>query len=69
MSGEAVLSKIDITQSNCFYFWHLDALPIARMQIEANSPTMQMIAADSLIIKALKSIHLGQVVKLSGYLV
>jgi len=69
MSDEAVLSKIDITQSNRFYFWHVDAFPIPREQIEANSANMHMIAADSLIEKTLKSIRSGQVVKLSGYLV
>jgi len=69
MSDEAVLSKIDITRSNRFYFWHVDAFPIPREQIEANSANMHMIAADSLIEKTLKSIRSGQVVKLSGYLV
>ncbi len=69
MSDEAVLSKIDISQSHRFYYWHVDAFPIARDQIETNSANMHMIAADSTIEKTLKSIRPGQVVKLSGYLV
>ncbi len=69
MSDEAVLSKIDISQGNRFYYWHVDAYPIPREQIESNSANMHMIPADSTIEKTLKSIRAGQVVKLSGYLV
>jgi hypothetical protein len=69
MSDEAVLSKIDISQSNRFYYWHVNAFPIPREQIESNSANMHMIPATSTIEKTLKSIRAGQVVKLSGYLV
>ena len=69
MSDETVLRKIEISQSNRFYYWHVDAFPIPREQIESNSANMHMIAADSTIEKTLKSIRAGQVVKLSGYLV
>ena len=69
MSDEAVLSKIDISQSNRFYYWHVDAFPIPREQIESNSANMHMIPATSAIEKTLKSIRAGQIVKLSGYLV
>lgn len=69
MSDEAVLSKIKVSQSNRFYHWHVDAFPIPREQIESNSANMHMIPADSAIEKVLKSIRVGQVVKLSGYLV
>ena len=69
MSDDAVLRKIDISQSNRFYYWHTDAFPIPREQIETNSANMHMIPADSAIQKTLKSIRPGQVIKLSGYLV
>lgn len=69
MSDEAVLSKIEISQGNRFYYWHVDAYPIPREQIESNSANMHMIPADSTIEKTLKSIRPGQVIKLSGYLV
>ncbi len=69
MSDEAVLSKIEISQSNRFYHWHVDAFPIPREQIESNSANMHMIPANHTIEKTLKSIRPGQVVKLSGYLV
>lgn len=69
MSDESVLSKIEISQSNRFYYWHVDAFPIARSQIENNSGNMHMIPATSTIEKSLKSIRPGQIVKLNGYLV
>ncbi len=69
MSDEAVLSKIDITQSNRFYYWHVDAFPIPRRDIETNSANMHIIPADSAIEKKLKSVRAGQKIKLKGYLV
>ncbi len=69
MSDEAVLSKIDITQSNRFYYWHVDAFPIPRRDIETNSANMHIIPADSAIEKKLKSVRAGQKIKLNGYLV
>ena len=69
MSDGAVLSKIDISQSNRFYFWHVNEFPIPRREIETNSANMHMIPADSKIEKVLEGIKTGQRVKLSGYLV
>jgi hypothetical protein len=69
MSDEAILSKINISQSNRFYYWQVDAFPIPRQEIETQSANMHMIPADAQIEKTLKSIRPGQVVKLSGYLI
>jgi hypothetical protein len=69
MSDEAVLKDIKITQSNRFYYWHVDTFPIDRREIETNSANMHMIPANSQIEKTLKAIKIGQKVKLSGYLV
>jgi hypothetical protein len=68
MSDEAVLSKINISQSNRFYYWHVDEFPISRREIETQSANMHMIPADSKIEEILKAVRPGQVVKLSGYL-
>jgi hypothetical protein len=69
MSDEAILSKIKISQSNRFYYWHVDEFPIPRREIETHSANMHMIPADTQIEKTLKSIRPGQIVKLSGDLV
>lgn len=69
MSDEAVLSKINISQGNRFYFWHVDEFPIPREAIETQSANMHMIPADGLVEKRLKSVRVGQVVQINGYLV
>ena len=69
MSDEAVLRQIKISQGNRFYFWHVEAFPIPREEIETHSANMHMIPADRLIEKALRAVRVGQVIKLNGYLV
>ncbi|HSH71675.1 MAG TPA: hypothetical protein VK974_01340 [Methylophilaceae bacterium] len=69
MSDESILSQIKISQSNRFYFWHVDAFPIPREEIETHSANMHMIPADSSVEKTLKSVRVGQVVTISGQLV
>lgn len=69
MSDEAVLDKIDIRQSGRFYFWHVDAFPIPRNEIETHSANMHMIPVDASVERALKTVRVGQVVHIMGYLV
>ncbi|MES2554473.1 MAG: hypothetical protein V4588_12525 [Pseudomonadota bacterium] len=69
MSDQAVLEKIDISQGNRFYFWHVDEFFIPREEIETHSANMHMIPADREVEKSLNSIRQGQIVSLRGYLV
>lgn len=69
MSDEAILKQVDISQSNRFYFWHVDHFPIPRDEIETHSANMHMVPADSSVKKALKSVRSGQVVTIKGYLI
>jgi len=69
MSDETILKDISISQSNRFYFWHVDTFPIPREEIETHSANMHMIPADSSVEKTLKAVRPGQIVSLSGYLV
>jgi hypothetical protein len=69
MSDTAVLEQIDISQSNRFYFWRVAHFPIPRLDIEANSANMHMIPADPTVEDTLKGVRIGQVVRVSGYLV
>ncbi len=69
MSDDSVLKDIQISQSNRFYYWRVDAFPVSRELIETSSANMHMIPADSQIEKMLKSIKAGQLVTISGYLV
>ena len=38
MSDEVILKDIKITQSNCFYHWHVDEIIVPRNQIEKIVP-------------------------------
>lgn len=69
MSDPTVLSRIDIRQSNRFYFWHVQEFPIPREEIERHSANMHMIPADASVARQLDRIRPGQVVTLQGYLV
>jgi len=70
MSDEAVLSAMDIRQSNRFFFWHVqNELPIPRREIETSAANMHLIPADKTVSNQLDRVRPGQVVRLSGYLV
>lgn len=69
MSDSDVLAKIDITQSGRFYYWHVDAFPIPRREIETSSANMHMIPADADVKRQLEQIRPGQVVHIEGFLV
>jgi hypothetical protein len=69
MSDSTVLAKIAITQSNRFYYWHVDQFPIPRREIETSSANMHMIPADKTVRRALEHVRVGQLVHLQGFLV
>jgi hypothetical protein len=69
MSDTAVLSQIQISQSQRFYYWHVDAFPIPRRDIEIHSANMHMIPETEAIKTQLSAIKVGQLIKIEGYLV
>ena len=69
MSDEAVLQKINVSQSNRFYHWSAEEFPIPQREIETHSANMHIIPADSTIARELNSVRKGQVVRVRGYLV
>jgi hypothetical protein len=70
MSDEAVLARIDISQSGRFYFWRYEGSPpIPRREIELSSANMHLIPATNAIGKRLDRLRPGSVVTLKGYLV
>ena len=69
MDDSAVLDKVTITQSNRFYYWHVDEFPIPRRDIEIHSANMHMVPASADVERTLKSIRPGQHVAFSGYLI
>lgn len=69
MSDEAVLARIDISQSGRFYFWRTENFPIPRREIETHSANMHMVPADKYIERKLEMIRPGQIVTFSGQLI
>ncbi|GLQ46255.1 hypothetical protein GCM10007862_13060 [Dyella lipolytica] len=69
MSDSAVLAKISISQSNRFYYWHVDEFPIPRREIEVSSANMHMIPSDDTVRRSLERVRTGQLVHLTGFLV
>lgn len=69
MSDNAVLSRIDIRQSGRFYYWHVDAFPIPRREIETSSANMHLIPADEGVRRAMERVRQGELVHIEGFLV
>ncbi|HOY69661.1 MAG TPA: hypothetical protein PL131_01720 [Methylotenera sp.] len=69
MSNEAVLSKIEISQGNRFFYWRVNEFPIPQREIEVHAANTHIIPANSLVERQLKSVRKGQLVKLKGQLV
>ena len=64
-----MLEKINVSQSNRFYYLGTGDFPIPQREIEVHSANMHIIPADGTIERELKNVREGQVVRVSGYLV
>ena len=70
MSDNRVLRTLEITQAARFYSWMpTQTLPIARQAVIEHSANTHVIPADALVAAELRRLRVGQVVRLSGYLV
>lgn len=70
MSDSAVLSRVDISQGNRFYYWHYDnEPPIPREDIQTHSANWHLVPADDAVWHVLRDIRVGEVVHLEGELV
>jgi len=70
MSDSAVLSRLDISQSNRFYYWHYDnEPPIAPDAIITHSANWHLIPIDDSTWRHLRGLRVGDVVTLEGELV
>lgn len=69
MSDEAVLEKIEISQSGRFYRWRVKSFPIPRREIETHSANMHLIPANNAVKSAFDSVRKGDIIEISGSLV
>jgi hypothetical protein len=69
MAESRVLDNISISQSNRWYRWQVEQLPIPRREIETHSANMHMIPANAAAAASLARVKTGQRIHLSGQLV
>lgn len=69
MSDEAILEKIEISQTSRFYLWHATSFPIPPEEIMRSSCNMHIIPTNSKVRDALRGVRLGHIVNFSGELV
>ncbi len=69
MADDEVLKNIDVSQSNRWYYWETDTLPIPQREIETHSANMHMIPQDDTIKSILLGAKEGDIVNIKGALV
>jgi len=69
MSDNAILERINITQSGRFYYWTAPEYPIPRREIETSSANVHIVPANETVLQHLSAIRRGHVVRLTGYLI
>jgi hypothetical protein len=69
MSDQSIIDKIEISQSNRWYRWKADVLPIPAKQISLNSANVHIIPKDELIEDKFDGVYNGSLIELKGYLV
>ncbi len=69
MSAQEVIEHLDISQSNRYFRWRADRLPLPPPVIANHSANMHIIPAGDPIEKELMRIRKGHIVRLGGYLV
>lgn len=69
MSDEAVLSKVEISQGNRFFYWHVDEFPIPQREIEIHAANTHIVPANDSVKRQLDKIRPGQIVIIKGQLI
>jgi hypothetical protein len=69
MSDQSIIDKIDISQSNRWYHWKADKLPIPAREISLNSANVHIIPKDERIEEKFDNVYKGSLVEMKGFLV
>ena len=70
MSDQSVLDRLDISQTNRFFFYQWrDEPPISPHDIMCNAANVHVISANKTIAKTVSKLREGQLVAMRGYLV
>jgi len=68
MSDQSVIDKIDISQSNRWYRWRADVLPIPAREISLNSANVHIIPKNETIKDKFDDVYSGSLIEMKGYL-
>lgn len=69
MSDQSVIDKIDISQSNRWYNWKADVLPIPAREISLNSANVHIIPKEENVEEKFDNVYKGSLIEMKGYLV
>ncbi len=69
MADPAILASIDVSQSNRWFFWHADRLPIPRVEIERHAANIHIVPASETVARRLDDVATNDLVRLEGDLV
>jgi len=69
MSDQSIIDKIDISQSNRWYRWKADILPLPKREISLNSANVHIIPKDDTIEEKFDKVYKGSLIEMKGYLV
>jgi hypothetical protein len=69
MSDQAVIDRINISQSNRWYHWKADVLPIPAKEISLNSANVHIIPKNKELEDKFDKVFKGSLIEMKGYLV
>jgi hypothetical protein len=69
MSDQSVIDQFDISQSNRWYHWPSDHLPIPIRDVSLNNANVHIIPKDKTVEEKFENVYKGSLVEMKGYLV
>lgn len=69
MSDQSIIDKLEISQSNRWYHWRADILPIPSREIILNSANVHIIPKEETLKKKFDEVFRGSLIEMKGYLV
>ncbi len=69
MSDQNIIDELDISQSNRWYHWQADVLPIPAREISLNSANVHIIPKDEIVEEKFDKVYKGNLIEMKGYLV
>lgn len=70
MSDQAVLDRLEISQTNRFFFYEWQgAAPLDPLVMQSHASNVHVIAADDVVASVVSALHQGELVAMRGYLV